>query len=79
MIKTGGSFKKGERLSDYWERLKDEETELLTPVFFNVLEHYPKVLKRDERFTERAWADFIACIWSEVEDKDYDYKDFLKV
>ena len=79
MIKTGGSFQKGERLANYWERLKDEETEIVTPVFFDVLEHYPKVLERDARFTERAWSDFMAAIWSEVEDKDYDYKDFLKV
>jgi hypothetical protein len=79
MIKIGGSFKKGERLANYWERLKDEETEILTPIFFNILEHYPKVLDRDPRFTERAWADLNAAVFAEVEDKNYDYKDFLKV
>ena len=73
---SGGFFQKGMRLKDYWDHLTDDETILVHEVFFLVLEHLDEY--RDKRFTNRGWADLLAAIHAEVENKDYSYLDFYE-
>jgi len=79
VIKGHGFFEKGMRLEDYWNTLTDEETIMVSEVFFHVLDNLYTSIESDRpKFTNLGWANFLAAVWSQVEDKDYSYQDFLK-
>jgi hypothetical protein len=81
----------GQRWKDYIDCVKEEEKPYAEAIRANVLEnnlrfggdfhqHQCGVPRFEDNtigfFSYRAWGDLMAAIWSEAEDRDYNYMDF---
>jgi hypothetical protein len=88
----GGFFDHGMRWSDYIKTWKDKDRPFLEAIRESIIEHgYRHTGEHHQygdngtplfengtvaNFSYRGWGDLMAAIWSEVEDKDYNYMDF---
>lgn len=88
----GGFFKDGMRWRDYIDRYTDEAKPYFEAIRKEVIEKNIKINGAGHQFCDngvplfedntvgtfsyRAWGDLMAAIWSEHEDKDYNYMDF---
>lgn len=88
----GGFFKDGMRWKDYIEIYKDEYKKYPEAIRLSVIENNLRITGQQHQYSDmgtpvfedgtigsfsfRAWGDLMAAIWSEYEDKDYNYMDF---
>lgn len=75
MIILGGWFEHGHRWKDYINRFENKTKPYLEAIRREVIGGGCVEFAKEE-FTDRAWADLMAAIWAEEEDRDYGYVDF---